>query len=103
MTFTLKTLIKMLESVDQEKKLKISLEGLHSFRLVPNELAVSIGNEKLVSEILEEFKSAVGTYFEGYKGGSYLININTPVHFSFKGSTDEYPHWAFSFLESLFE
>lgn len=102
-SITLGALIKLLESVEKDKFVAHSLENLHSFRGEPAQLAISSGNGTIVANMLEEAKAAVGKTFEGYKGGEYVMTEKTSVNFSFYGSSDEYPHMFFSFINDLFK
>lgn len=102
MTITLKTLIKLIESVDQNKVIKVSLEKPHSFRGEPSHLALSMGSPKLVSDMLIEIKGIVGKTFDGYKDGKYKMTLDTQIHFAYYSSMDEYPENFINFVESLF-
>lgn len=104
MTITLKTLIKLIESVDQNKVIKVYLENPHSFRGDPSHLALSMGleSQKLVSDMLIEIKDIVGKTFEAYKDGQYTMTLDTQIHFAYYGSMDEYPETFIHFVESLF-
>ncbi|GAB3937263.1 hypothetical protein [Larkinella terrae] len=55
---------------------------IDSWRGSYDELALNYteeGKETAITAFLELLKSAVGKTFEGYKGGDYVMNENTPV------------------------
>lgn len=101
-TITLGSFIKLLESVDSEKFVPHSLNGLHSFRGEPAHLAIYNCNGSTVKEMLQEAKEAVGKTFSGYKGGEYVMTENTEIHFAHYGSIDEYPEQLSFFINSIF-
>lgn len=103
MTITLGAWIRLLESADQSKFVNSALVELHSFRGEPEHLAISVGSGSTVSDMLSEAKSAVGKTFVGYKDGEYLMTEDTPIHFAFKGSLDENPHWFCHCVNDIFK
>lgn len=59
---------------------------LCSWRGIYRELAIQFefdppadGEQTTVEDVLEEFKSAIGKTFTGYKGGDFVMGKNTPV------------------------
>lgn len=101
-TISLKVLISMLKSVDQNKVIKNGLFNFHSFRGNPTHLAVETGQSRTVLEILQDAENCIGVEFNGYKDGSYLMTENSYVYFSYYGSMDDQPHWLINFVNELF-
>lgn len=101
-TISLKVLIAMLNSVDQNKVIKNGLFNFHSFRGNPAQLAVELGQPRTVREILNDAENCVGVKFNGYKDGTYLMTENSYVYFSYYGTMDYYPNWLINFVNELF-
>lgn len=62
----------------------IAPAGMHSYRGWYDHLALGVGDDgyneaSMLVEFLAAIKSADGTIFEGYKGGNYEMNLETPV------------------------
>ena len=55
----------------------------NSYRGYYSDLAFDESDEeKTVGELLKRCESAIGQTYEGYKGGDYIMNDNTPLWFS---------------------
>lgn len=103
MTIKLSSLIKMLESVPEDKVVVNALGNLHSFRGHPSHLAIYSCNQSTVKMMLSEFKNAIGKTFNGYKDGAYVMHEDTEVHFAHYGSMDEDPNIFINFVDNLFQ
>lgn len=54
--------------------------GVASYRGYYAELAIGFGEHGLsLPKFIEELRAAVGTTFEGYKGGDYVMRETTPL------------------------
>lgn len=68
--------------------------ALHSYRGYYDQLALDRLEDTgpapapLVSEVLANAKAAVGKKFEGWKGGEYVMSVNTTVWVSRMGDAD---------------
>lgn len=85
---TISELISALRKMPQDADLYIDSpfdihpEGLISWRGNPEELALDItmgGHAPSVERFIRELEGAIGKSFEGYKGGSFVMNEHTPV------------------------
>lgn len=88
---TLGECIKKLEEIKSDFNIEFDFGGispttLNSWRGRYDELALgfaggeySSGIVKTVGELLEEFKSAVGKTYSGWKGGDFVMTESTPV------------------------
>jgi hypothetical protein len=87
---TLGKLIKTLEGFDPNSPV-IGLYSPHSYRGYYSDLAFEelVGGSRPAWELLEECKSILGKTFEGYKGGEFVMDENTPVWIAYYGSTGE--------------
>lgn len=91
---TLGALIEELEKCNPEANVRFDFgyfcpAGCISYRGYYDQIALSYGcaTWPLVSKVLSELKSAVGTEFTGYKGGKYVMHRHTPVWVSDYGET----------------
>lgn len=79
---TLGGLISFLEGVDASFPVKDSLGrsvgGMDSYRGYYADLAVGF-DPQTAGELLETAKDAIGTTFQGYKGGDFLMNSDAPL------------------------
>lgn len=90
-TMTLGEIIEKLEQCDQTKSTGydfcgMCIDGIHSWRGNYADLAIGFseptgasGNRMTVSQVLQMFKEAVGKTYEGYKGGKFIMDLNTEV------------------------
>lgn len=76
----LEDLIKNLEALDPDKKVKHGFGSPHSDRGDYCNLAFKPLEETTVGEMLKHAKSALGKIFEGYKGGHFLMDTYTKCH-----------------------
>lgn len=88
---TLGECIKRLEGINQSFEIEFDFGGivpthLESWRGIYAELALGFaggdyGNREAmtVGQLLEEFKSAVGKTYRGWKGGDFVMSESTPV------------------------
>ena len=76
----LKDLIEWLEEQDQNLIVKDGFGAPHSDRGDYSELAFDPEPTAKISDMLEHAKSALGTTFDGYKGGEFTMNEWTSVY-----------------------
>jgi hypothetical protein len=76
---TLGQLIETLESADQTLVVADGFTKPDSWRGVYAFLRFGPARNTVVSDMLAHARSAVGATFEGYKGGNYTMNRETPV------------------------
>lgn len=88
-------MIAKLESVSQDKNIVFDFDGirpcgLDSWRGIYAELAISWekGGETKVADFLADCKDAVGSTFQGYKGGDFQMGKSTSLWISNYGDTD---------------
>jgi hypothetical protein len=95
---TLGELIAKLEGKDPKANLAVQfldklrgVDGVDSYRGYYSDLAIEPGSMVLgtVAEGLEVLRNAVGSTFEGYKGGEYRMNNRTLVWVDTYGSCTE--------------
>lgn len=79
---TLGEIIDVLSALDPDRKV-VGLGTLDSYRGYYSDLAFEPdAGWRTVSELLQECRSAVGKAFEGYKGGEYVMDLDTPLWLS---------------------
>ena len=86
--FSLDDLINRLEELPQD--MPIQLGEAHSYRGYYSDLAFAPlydTEPRTVKEILKEALLAHGKTFEGYKGGEFTMNGDTPVWYACYGTT----------------
>ena len=82
---TLGKLIEVLEQVPEEIPVRFvgggSPDRIDSYRGYYSDLAISVQYEREVSVkvFLSALRTALNTHFEGYKGGQYLMDADTPL------------------------
>jgi hypothetical protein len=76
----LKELIDILEKSPQYLVVPRGFGSPHSWRGIYSELAFEPEENVSVAHMLEAAKSAVGTTYEGYKGGDFTVTESTEVH-----------------------
>lgn len=82
-------LIAYLESADQTKTVRIGFSNPHSYRGYYHDLAFEPVANIRVSEMLAAAKSALGTTYQGYKGGDYTMGEYTDCWLANYGETGE--------------
>jgi len=79
---TLGEMIDVLSALDPNRKV-VGLGALDSYRGYYSDLAFEPDDGgRTVSDLLQECQSAVGKAFEGYKGGEYVMDLDTPLWLS---------------------
>lgn len=84
---TLKELIAYLEQYSPETMPKQGFGNPHSYRGYYHCLAFEPMEGVTVAQMLEDAKNAIGSTYEGYKGGDYEMDGNTSVYIAHYGST----------------
>ncbi len=75
-------------SVVFDDELRHAPGRFHSYRGYYEMIAIDYSNEDMpVSEFLEKIQDAIGETFEGYKGGNFKMNRQTPVWASEYGAS----------------
>ena len=77
---TLGDLIDFLKTLPPDAVIKDGFSTPHSDRGSYNELAFTPEENATASDMLSYAESAVNASFEGWKGGDYLMDRNTPVY-----------------------
>lgn len=72
-------LIDQLKKYNPSTKVKLGFGNPHSYRGYYEDLAFEPVENTTIGEMLEHAKSALGETFEGYKGGTYLMDKWTDV------------------------
>lgn len=62
---------------DKTIELPVGFHRPHSYRGDYSEVAFEITEDITIQRMLDEVKSAIGTVYEGYKGGNYLMRDYT--------------------------
>lgn len=91
-TATLGSVIEALKQCDQDEDVRFDFcylrpTTVHSYRGHYDHLALGWSAESAspkehwpkVSAVLAELQKAVGSTFEGYKGGQYVMGLSTPI------------------------
>lgn len=86
---TLKQLIKLLEMYDPTTRVRHGFSHPHSYRGFYEQLAFEPDEHVTVGSMLADAKSALGTVFEGYKGGQFCMDQDTNVWLASYGSSGE--------------
>ena len=84
---TLDELIEALEAEPADKVMKVGLTEPHSWRGDYIEVAFEPSPPMTVGEVLPIVKSAVGTTYQGWKGGDYTMKEYTAVHLDYQGES----------------
>lgn len=72
-----------------EKVLRHGFKRPHSYRGDYSELAFEPAENVRVADMLRDARAALGTTYQGYKGGDYTMNSWTPIHLAQHGCTGE--------------
>lgn len=83
---TLGELIKILEKAPQDLVVPRGFRNPQSWRGDYFQLAFEPAENISVAKMLADAKSALGTHYEGYKGGDFLMDEYSEVHISDYGS-----------------
>lgn len=86
---TLGELIDRLEKEDPSTVVPMGFTNPHSYRGYYYDLAFEPAENVTVGEMLEAARGAVGTVFEGWKGGLFKMGRGTDVWLSKEGWTGE--------------
>lgn len=86
---TLGELIKYLEARDPETKMVIGFHSPHSFRGYYEQLAFKPATGLTIGNCLDAAKTALGTTYEGYKGGDFTMRESTTVCLACYGKSTE--------------
>lgn len=82
-------LIARLEQEDPTRVLPIGFAEPHSYRGYYYELAFELRRNITVADVLADARSALGTTFEGYKGGEYTMGEHTTCWIASYGETSD--------------
>lgn len=88
----LKDLIALLEKFPADKRVAHGFGNPHSWRGSYDELAFEPVDDTTVGEMLAEARSAIGQTYDGWKGGDYLMTLNTPVNIDYVGRWSDGAH-----------
>ena len=86
---TLRELINFLEKRDATKVVRHGFNKPHSYRGYYDELAFEPARDVTIGKMLACAKAALGTTYEGYKGGEYVMEEYTDVWLAEWGCTGE--------------
>lgn len=86
---TLSDLIARLENTDPTLTLRPGFTNPHSYRGYYEELAVEPTESCTVADLLQEMRGALGTTYQGWKGGDFTMDESTTVYVAHEGSTGE--------------
>jgi len=84
----LQQLIARLENYPRDRKIKHGFHNPHSYRGYYDQLAFEPKENTTVGDMLDAARSAVNKFYEGYKGGSYLMDNYTEVWIAEYGHGD---------------
>lgn len=82
-------LIVVLNRVPREQKVVKGFNNPHSYRGYYDELAFEPCDDTTVGEMLDCANEALGTTYEGWKGGDYLMTNTSTVNLSYEGSSGD--------------
>jgi hypothetical protein len=77
--------ISYLETKDLDTAVKLGLGNPHSWRGIYAELAFEPVENTTVGKMLEEAKSVIGITYTGWKGGDYMMSLETKVNIEYEG------------------
>ena len=86
---TLGELIAQLESVEPTRCLRLGFHRPHSYRGYYDELAFEPCADISVGEMLAAARSALGSTYQGYKGGDFTMGEYTEVWLAERGDCGE--------------
>lgn len=79
-------------SLNGEPVIRVKFKNPHSYRGFYSDLAFEtefLDEDFKVSDLLKLCEECIDNAFEGYKGGKYLMDRNTPLWISERGSADK--------------
>lgn len=85
----LKDLIELLEKYDADKTVAVGFGNPHSYRGYYDQLAFEPVENTTVGEMLFAAKSAMGTTYQGWKGGDFTMGEWTPCWLAWEGRTSD--------------
>lgn len=95
-------LIERLENIPDDLVFPNGFGEPMSWRGVYAELAFNPENNVTAGSMLENAKSAVGKTFTGYKGGDFMMTLDTDVHIasygSYGGDEDAITKWRWDLM-----
>lgn len=86
---TVSELIEVLEQEDPALVVPNGFSSPHSYRGFYERLAVEPASNVTVGEMLADLRGAIGTTYEGYKGGEYEMGEWSDVHLAEYGTCGE--------------
>ena len=86
---TLGELIERLEAADPDRIVRVGFSNPHSYRGHYVELAFEPAENVTVASMLEAARSALGSTYEGWKGGDFTMHEYTDVWLAIEGRTGE--------------
>jgi hypothetical protein len=86
---TLEQLINKLKDLPADAILPVGITDPHSYRGNYLELAFEPTTNQQRDEAIAVAKSAIGTTYNGYKGGKYLMGIHDNVHLAKYGECED--------------
>jgi hypothetical protein len=86
---TLQELIAFLECQDPDLVVPLGFGSPHSYRGFYSELAFEPAADVTVRAMLEAAQSALGRSYEGWKGGSYIMDAGTPCWLAWEGNSGD--------------
>lgn len=96
----LKHVIEMLEKYPSDRKVANGFGNPHSWRGSYDELAFEPVTDTTVGRMLADAKSAIGEVYQGWKGGDYLMGLETSVNIDYQGgwSDGEYDYLFYTWM-----
>lgn len=88
----LKDLIELLEKFPADMHVAEGFGNPHSWRGVYAELAFEPVDNTTVGEMLREARSAVGETYTGWKGGDFVMTLETTVNVDYEGRWSDGAH-----------
>lgn len=82
-------LIAALERLDPTLRVPLGFGHPHSYRGYYDELAFEPRENVTIGAMLADARSALGSTYEGWKGGDYTMSEYTPVHLAHEGHIGE--------------
>ncbi len=86
---TLGQVITELETHHPAKAVPLGFDSPHSYRGYYDQLAFELARDITVGQMLAAAKFALGTTFQGWKGGDYTMSEHTPCWLAIEGNTGE--------------
>lgn len=85
---TLREVIALLELHDPGKLLRVGFGSADSYRGYYEYLAFEPDEDVTVGQMLRYAKAAVDSMYQGYKGGDYIMTLDTPCYIAHYGECD---------------